>query len=141
MATFDSEGHKNRKANLLNADIPDQNPSPTPDEKTLKEELDYDTAAKQQALESKQNHERRQKDEHDQRLKYAKALFRLISIWLCIVLLIVTCSGLDLCFCSQFKLSDNVLITLLTTTTVTVLGLFITVLKYLFNHKNKTFYE
>lgn len=123
------------QSELFKANIPDSHPSPIPDDKTQKEQNDYSTEFLREKLKALRNETKQKKKEHKQRVKYAKTLFWLISLWLTAVLIIVICSGIDWHLLSHFKLSDNVLITLLTTTTVTVLGLFITVLKYLFNHK------
>lgn len=76
------------------------------------------------------------KEEHDQRIHYAKNIYYLIVVWLAFIGVIVICSGLKALVCEYFELSDKVIITLLTTTTVTVIGLFGTVLKYLFGRKS-----
>src|SRR5690606_27835421 len=67
---------------------------------------------------------KQRKQEHKQRVGYARKIFFLISIWLVIILLIVIASGTN-CKYFTLEISDRVLITLLTTTTITVLGLFI----------------
>lgn len=74
------------------------------------------------------------KSEHAQRVSFASKLFILIRVWLIVILLILIAAGSD---CKYFSLevSDQVLIALLTTTTVSVLGLFITVLRYVFGRK------
>ena len=77
--------------------------------------------------------------EHDERIKYAHKMYKLVCIWLgSIAVLIVACGFVFLD--SVFALSDKVLMTILTTTTVTVIGLFATVLRYLFvsNATNST---
>lgn len=76
------------------------------------------------------------KKEHRQRVEYAKKIYILIVVWLAFIGLIIICSGLKALVSEYFELSDKVIITLLTTTTVTVIGLFGTVLKYLFGRKS-----
>jgi hypothetical protein len=60
-------------------------------------------------------------------------IFKFTCIWLAIVLLIVISCGLGL-----LKLSDTVIITLITTTTANVIGFFVLVIRYLFNPKKST---
>jgi hypothetical protein len=71
-----------------------------------------------------------------QRRLYAVKLFDLSKCWLGCVLLLVFLSSLRPddkgCF-TGLRLSDAVLITLLTTTTTAVLGLFVIVAKWLFS--------
>jgi hypothetical protein len=74
------------------------------------------------------------KSEHDQRVAYASKLFIFISVWLTVLLLVLIASGSS-CKYFSLEISDRVLITLLTTTTVAVLWLFITVLRYIFGRK------
>ncbi len=90
----------------------------------LKQRL-LETQTKKQAL-------KQHKSEHKQRVQYAEKIYKIVRNWLIVVVIIVSCSAIPTI---QFQLSDNVLITLLTTSTATVLGLFITVLKYIFGRK------
>lgn len=62
-----------------------------------------------------------------ERSRYAKLSFALICAYLAIVLVFVGCSRL-------IGLTDPVVITLLTTTTATVFGIFLCVMRYLFPH-------
>ena len=62
-----------------------------------------------------------------ERVKYAKMTFILTSFWIAIVLCIVYLSGRN-----YLNLSDTVIVTLITTTTVNVFGFFFLVMKYLF---------
>lgn len=74
------------------------------------------------------------KSEIAEREKYARRIFRLIVGWLAFVGLIVVADGVcEPIFGFSFNLSDAVLITLITTTTASVLGLFIVVISYLFH--------
>lgn len=75
------------------------------------------------------------KQEHTQRVSYARKIYWLICAWLIVILLIVIASGSN-CKYFTLEISDRVLITLLTTTTVTVFGLFVTVLKYIYSKKS-----
>jgi hypothetical protein len=122
---------------LLNSTLNTPTPSDTPDEFT---ELESEDLLKQEEIDQKRvetsskKHDLVQKKaEHDQRIGYAKKIYNIICIWLLAIFLIIVASGIE---AVPFTLSEKVLITLLTTTTVTVLGLFITVLKYLFG-RNK----
>lgn len=63
------------------------------------------------------------------RMFYGKSIPWIVAVWLAIVALIVVAVGLE-CVC--FTLSDTVLVTLLTTTTVEVIGLTVIVTRSLF---------
>ncbi|GAB2190648.1 hypothetical protein MAH1_22560 [Sessilibacter sp. MAH1] len=106
-------------------DIPPLASSAEPDPYTRqhKEDLEHQHHAQ------KIKHER---DEHQERIKYANKIYRLSVIWLAVVILMVIANGIDII---PFSLDNSVVITLLTTTTATVLGLFISVLNYLFYRK------
>lgn len=77
---------------------------------------------------------REDRDTHELRLKYSNRIFCLVCMWLACVVVSVFMSGFNF---FGFKLSDTVLITFITSTTVSVLGLFIIVAKWMFpnNHK------
>jgi hypothetical protein len=68
-----------------------------------------------------------------QRRNYARRTFWLTCSWIFLVILIVAASGLDIKGWRLLKLSDAVIITLITTTTLNVFGFFLLVMKYLFN--------
>src|SRR5882672_9069319 len=63
-----------------------------------------------------------------ERVKYAKNTFKLTCWWVSIVIGIVLFNGFKIT-----NLSDAVLITLISTTTINVFGFFLLVMKYLFN--------
>lgn len=63
-----------------------------------------------------------------ERKKYAGWIFKLTCIWGCLIFVIVFLHGFRRMF-----LSDNVLITLITSTTINFFGFFLLVVKYLFN--------
>ena len=65
----------------------------------------------------------------EERKKYAKRIFYTIGAWLMAVLLVVVFKGFTL---FGFDVSDKVLITLISSTTINVLGLFFVVIRYLF---------
>lgn len=123
---------------LLSLQIPKNALDDNPDPRTKEEIADLlqqeDLEQKQIETALKQHELIQRKAEHDQRVGYASKIFKLITFWLITILLIVIAAGSG-CKYFTLELSDKVLITLLTTTTVTVLGLFITVLKYIFGRK------
>ena len=56
----------------------------------------------------------------------------MVSIYLIVVALFFFLAGLE---CAPFHCSDAVLITLLSTTTTTVIGIFLLVMQYLFHKR------
>ncbi|MFL0803392.1 MAG: hypothetical protein K6L81_06715 [Agarilytica sp.] len=75
-------------------------------------------------------------DTHTLRLGYAGRIFWLVCAWLVCVAIAVFMSGFNV---SGFSLSDKVLITFITSTTVNVVGLFVVVAKWMFpNGNNKS---
>jgi len=73
------------------------------------------------------------KDTHALRLGYAGRIFWLVCAWLICVAIAVFMSGFSY---NDFKLSDKVLITFITSTTVNVVGLFVVVAKWMFPSGN-----
>lgn len=71
------------------------------------------------------------KQDRRERRKYADLVFTLISMWLTMILCFVAASGTG-----GLQLSDNVLITLITTSTASVIAIFLIVMKYLFRQNN-----
>ena len=67
------------------------------------------------------------KQDRKERRRYAEQIFTLISTWLFTVLFIMIINKK-----AGLMLSDSIIITLITTTTASVLGLFIVVINYLF---------
>lgn len=76
------------------------------------------------ALENEEVNDRKQN--RSERKRYARGVFILICVYLGVTLALVGTSMFT-------RLSDPVLITLLSTTTATVVGLFVVVVKFLFN--------
>ena len=83
------------------------------------------------------------RQDREERRKYAKSTFYFLCVFTGIVLGIVILSGFS-CFnlsgfiyfnLSGFNLSDSVLITLITTSFSSVVGIFVLVMKYLFSNK------
>ncbi len=70
---------------------------------------------------------------NEARVRYARRTFYLTCLWIVVVMSIVILNGVNL-----IHLSDTVLVTLITTTTINVFGFFLLVIKYLFNVKNPT---
>jgi len=74
-------------------------------------------------------------DTHKLRIGYANKIFWLVCIWLAFVVAGVFLEGFPL---SGFSLSDKVLIAFITSTTISVLGLFAIVAKWMFQQNGKT---
>lgn len=68
-------------------------------------------------------------DTHALRLGYAEKIFRLVAAWLLVVVIAVFFAGFSLL---GFNLSDKVMIAFITSTNVTVVGLFVVVAKWMF---------
>lgn len=97
-----------------------------PDELSKKEEKQYelDAIAEKQRLENEaigQNIKERK--------KYAGHIFWLIVGWLVLLFVVLGLQGFKYC---EFELSENVLLALITGTTVNILGIFVIVVNYLF---------
>ena len=71
------------------------------------------------------------KQDREQRKVFSYSIFGFMCVYMTIAMVIVFLSGLGV-----MSLSDNVLITLLTTTLADVIGVFIFVAKYLFHSKS-----
>ncbi len=63
---------------------------------------------------------------------FAYLLFGLVSIWLLAVIITIFLTGFSY---RDFKLNDSVLITFITSTTTSVIGLFLLVARWLFDQK------
>ena len=96
----------------------------SPDQKTLEELKDLEAEAKKLELVGK-------RQDIEARKSYANKIFRLVYGWLLAMILLVTLSGFGT-RSGWFQLSDATLIALITTTTVSVLGLFTIVANYFF---------
>ncbi len=63
---------------------------------------------------------------------FAYLLFGLVSVWLLAVIITIFLTGFSY---RDFKLNDSVLITFITSTTTSVIGLFLLVARWLFDQK------
>ena len=72
--------------------------------------------------------------DRDQRKDFAERIYSFAAIYMFGVFVILFLSGTQT---TNFKLSDNLLITLLGTTTANVIGILIIVVTYLFSRKKK----
>lgn len=110
--------------------------SDVPDAKTKSEEEYTEQTYREQLLKTKarelQAHINNIEQNTSERKKFAELIYILTVIWLILVLSIVISTGHGI-----LRLSDKVLITLITTSTVNVLAFFTAVTLYLFN-KNKS---
>ena len=101
------------------------------DETPLNEEA-LSTVADESSL-TRENIADRQQDRLE-RKKYAARVFNFLVLFTFTVLLIVVLNGLSNWIC--FYLSDSVLITLITTSLATIVGIFLIVMRYLFKQPN-----
>lgn len=76
---------------------------------------------------------RGKRQDREQRKDFAYHIFKFICAYMAVTMLLVFLSG---CNCACFSLEGSVLITLLSTTTANVFGLFVIVAKYLFHTKD-----
>lgn len=67
------------------------------------------------------------------RRAFSRNIFAVVAFWLAFVMAVVV-----LCASGKWTLSDAVLIALITTTTATVIGIFLIVANYLFNRDKST---
>ena len=93
------------------------------DTRTSAEEQDYE-------LQNKKLINKALRQDIKERKKYAKSIFFLIIGWLVSVFAILILQGFGKILC--FELSESIAITLITGTTINILGIFIIVVNYLF---------
>ena len=107
---------------------------------SLPEEIDVNLSLdeneqRESHIQEKRQHELQEaKDTHRLRLGYAGRIFWLVCVWLVYVAIVLFISGFKTT--TSFSLSDNVLIAFITSTTVTVVGLFVVVAKWMFPDGN-----
>lgn len=89
--------------------------------------LQYENDARKVENESESQNKQQRKD-------FAERIYSFAAIYMFGVFVILFLSGTET---TNFKLSDNVLITLLGTTTANVIGILIIVVTYLFSRKKK----
>lgn len=76
--------------------------------------------------------------DREARKQYALMTFILTCVWCVFIFLVIICAAEGYLVHTYFNLSDKVLITLITSTTVNFFGFFILVMKYLFHTDGKT---
>ena len=91
------------------------------------EEIDFEIARREQIIREKDLGIQQHKEEHSLRKLYLRCSFVFVVIFVGIVMLVLVLSS-----CNVLRLSDSVLITLLTTTTANVLGVLFISFKWLF---------
>lgn len=101
-----------------------ENPSPKPDKETESEIRNIEATAKRIENDGK-------RQDIEERKKYANKIFWLISIWLICIYVIICLAGFGKSY-GFFIVNDSVLVSLITSTTATVIGLFVIVVNYLF---------
>lgn len=75
-----------------------------------------------------------EKQNREDRKKYANRIYWLMVSWISAIMIIIIAQGFGENI--NFEVSDKVLITLIGGTTINILGVFVIVAKYLFNHAN-----
>ncbi|MEK6324322.1 MAG: hypothetical protein AABN33_22005 [Acidobacteriota bacterium] len=106
----------------VQTELADTDPLATDENELLGEGLSHVDAKHRQKLSE-------QHEVHETRLGYVPKLFWLIVGWLVVTTAFLTLTGFNW---HDFKLSDKVLIALITSTTANVLGLFYVVAKWLY---------
>ena len=116
--------------NSLNSDVLKKVASKEKAETTLfTQETDSARSLDDQYWESIKQHNKESNDTHKLRLKYTGRIFWLICIWLACVVVAVFMSGFS---GFGFNLSDTILIAFISSTTITVVGLFAVIAKWMF---------
>ena len=119
--------------------------APEPDEESsLAEARDYDQDAKAFELENQREGYRGRRQDRKERKKYARHVFALVCVWLIAVLSMVFLQGiggntvllLEFVRIGPFNLSDSVLITLVSSTTASIVAIFVIVARYLFPRRD-----
>lgn len=72
-------------------------------------------------------------DDNEGRREFSRSIFAVTVVWMLLVMMVVF-----QCADGRWHLSDSVLIALITTTTATVIGVFVIVANYLFNKEKST---
>lgn len=83
-------------------------------------------------LKTKRSYNETLQQNNKERKKYAKHIFTLTCLWAILIFVILFFQGFKLT-----SLSDTVLVTLITSTTLNFFGFFLLVIKYLFNTETK----
>lgn len=91
-------------------------------------------SAKEIALEDSREELENKKQNRNQRKTYSNKLFVFLCVYMALVFVVLFFCGFSL---FGFKLSDTVLVALITTTTANVIGIFAFVVRYFFHSKQK----
>lgn len=91
-------------------------------------------SAQRIALEDRREDLENKRQNRNQRKSYANKLFVFLCVYMALVFIVLFFCGFSL---FGFTLSDTVLVTLITTTTANVIGIFAFVVRYLFYSKQK----
>ena len=96
-------------------------------EKGYLSEAEFESSEEESSLGQEDIEDRRQ--DRSERKKYANQTFVFVSIFTGLMMMIIVFTGFSFW---GFKLSDSILITLITSSLTTVIGIFILVVQYLF---------
>lgn len=96
-------------------------------------EKQYLDKIQQENLRARQLNNDKLENDNEARKRFGDWIFTIVVIWLFFVLLILVSVGNG-----TFKFDNSVLITMLTTTSVNIIGLLLVVARYLFNEKKST---
>lgn len=97
------------------------------DEEMLRKEAEIDALQTENDIRKEELKGRVQ--DREQRKEFAIKIYHFLCFYLSVVLLLVILSATPLI---KFELTEGIIITLLTTTTANIIGIFILVVKYLF---------
>jgi hypothetical protein len=84
---------------------------------------------------AREEHLKQLAQDREERKKYADYSFKLVCVWLGSMLVLVALQGFGAFLGWSFELSDSVLITLVSSTTGSIVAIFVFVAKYLFPQK------
>jgi hypothetical protein len=115
-------------------DLPPKVPSPQAEAAFLEEKIDLEEAKKKSEIDHSNEDLDNKRADRFQRKIYGPAIFLVIGLWLLLVAYVVLAQGFTVApfTCSRFALSDTVMVAFLTTSTATVIGMFLVVVNYLF---------
>jgi hypothetical protein len=128
--------------NAIKGLISDESKAATPaiSEETEYVEKDLDRELQIEIIKAEREKNRQSQQNREERKRYARHIFLFTCLWATTIFIILILSGLK-CIKDvkyfEFSLSDKVLITLITSTTVNFFGFFLLVVKYLFNTPEK----
>ena len=97
--------------------------------------IEHERKTLAQLYELKQQELAQHKEIHKWRKNYSSKIFWLVCVWLGCVIVSIFFQGFNF---SSFSLTDGVLIAFITTTTASVVGIFLVVANWLFPHNKST---